>query len=89
MDAVLERSKMTTKYDIGDLVKLNVIGKIIGYSIDASLCDGYSIILALENGDEFATVSLSTKDLEYMEAKKIVAIPDPTGISSRPILKEA
>lgn len=80
---------MTTKYDIGDLVKLNVIGKIIGYSIDASLCDGYSIILALENGDEFATVSLSTKDLEYMEAKKIVAIPDPTGISSRPILKEA
>lgn len=80
---------MTTKYDIGDLVKLNVLGKIIGYSIDASLHDEYSIILALENGDEFATVHLSTEDLEYMKAKKMVAISDPTGVSSRPILKEA
>ena len=79
---------MTTMFDVGDVMKVTFVGKVTGYSIRQDRDDSYQIELANADGDVLDTIFLSTRNLKQMDAKKVVVVKDPSGISSRPILME-
>lgn len=60
---------MTTKYDVGDLIKVTFTARIIGYSINEDKDDSYTLVIAKPNGDEFSRVYVSSADLEQMDVK--------------------
>lgn len=60
---------MTTKYDVGDLIKVTFPARIIGYSINEVKDDSYTLVIAKPNGDEISRVYVSSADLEQMDVK--------------------
>ena len=63
---------MKTKFDIGDRIKVTMIGEVVEYSIDRN---GDCYVIQLDSdGTQYAQacrVYLSTEDLEVSKAEKV------------------